>query len=190
MLSAIGRASLRRVVAGASRSTNTATRSLWRLQRVNGKAAENALISLGTPFSLQRAFATAVKVAPAKAVKTTTTKSKAKPKTKAKAKKAAKKPLKKAKKLVKKPKKKKAILTPEKKKELKAKFDLKRLKETALSLPKSKPSTAWQIFLQEHLKAGSLSGGENQLASLVKSLAPRYRSMTVAELEVRYLSCT
>lgn len=182
MLSTVGRAAVRRVVAPGPQSTNSAFRSIWHLQYVgtfHNPKSSSALPK--TSFSLGRSYATATKVAPKP--KKTTTKT-VKPK-KAVAKKAVKKPLKKVakkKKAVKKLKAKprgrpKKVLTEEEAK----KAVLKDLKAKALSLPKKLPQTAWVVFAAEESKANRTDprGG----SALVEAAA-KYKSFSPTELEV------
>jgi hypothetical protein len=181
MLSTIGRAAVRRVVAGGTQSTNRSFQSVWHLQHVG--TSHNPKDSFSHPkfsFSLGRLYTTATKVAP----KSQTTKSKtARPK-KAVAKKALKKPAKKAakKKTVKKPAKKVAKKKPVKAltEEQVKKVAVKELKAKALSLPKQKPYTAWAVLLSEHSKEHASSMRSTGL----KDAAARLKSLSPAELEV------
>ncbi|KAH7403384.1 hypothetical protein BKA64DRAFT_668940 [Cadophora sp. MPI-SDFR-AT-0126] len=188
MLSSIGRASVRRVVARGPQSTNRTLQGLWQSQRVDTLRNDN---NASTPprfsFSLQRAYVTDAKVATKpKASKTTTTKPKTKKVAKNPVKKAVKKPAKKpvkkkaaAKKPVKKPKK---VLSEAQKLRIensKRLEKLKALKEAALEAPKSKPSTAWTVILSELAKenAGAAAIATTPLA------ASKYKSLSAAELE-------
>jgi hypothetical protein len=124
---------------------------------------------------------TATKAAPKKsaAKKPVAKKPAAKPKAKKAApKKAAKK------KVVKKAKpkvlKKKKVLTEEEK----AKLELRKLKEAALSPPKDKPSSAWAVLLAETHAASEVKGGKNGLGDVATASAVKYKSLAPAELEV------
>lgn len=185
MLSSIGRAAVRRVVAPGPQSTNSAFRSVWHLQHVGSFHHPKGSSALDKScFSLGRAYATATKAAPKS--KKTTTKS-AKPKNPV-AKKAAKKPVKKTatkkkKKAVKKLKSKsvgrpRKILTEEDKK----KAVVKALKAQALAIPKKLPFTAWMVFNAEDARANPVSVANGGPRSA--DAANRYKSMSPAELEV------
>jgi hypothetical protein len=175
MLSTIGRAAVRRVVAPGPQSTNNAFRSVWHLQYVGTFHHPKGSSALPkSSFPLVRTYATATKVSPKPK---TTTAQKAKPK-----KAAAKKPVKKLakkknvlKKLVKKVVKKKVLTEEEKKKAV-----VKALKAKALSIPKKLPQSAWTVLTSEHSRVnpGSMaSGGMVEVAGKYKNLSP-------AELEV------
>lgn len=183
MLSTIGRAAVRRVVAGAPQLTKRAFQRIWHLQHVG--ASHNPKNGSDRPqfsFSLRRSYATAAKVVSKPRTTKSTT---AKPK-KAVAKKAAKKPVKKpvkkvakkkaVKKPVKKPAKKKKILTEEQTEKL----TLKELKAKALSFPKKKPQTAWSVLASEYTKEHASTA----FATGFKDAAVKYKSLSPAELEV------
>jgi hypothetical protein len=175
MLSAIGRAAIRRAGAGAAHpSTNRVFRSVWRLQRLQTREnAESNLSPTQISFVLRRSLATAA--------------STAKPKSKTPAKKVVKKA---AKKTVKKPAKKKAaakpkpkakpkkIVTPEEKEKLK----IKKLKAVALSIPKLKPATAWTVLVSDFLSENTVPG--KQVTTWVKEAAAKYKTLSPGELEV------
>ena len=185
MLSSIGRAAVRRVVAPSPQSTNSAFRSVWHLQHVGSfhhpkgsSALDKSCLSLG------RGYATATKAAPKS--KTTATKS-AKSK-KPVAKKAAKKPVKKTatkkRKTVKKLKS-KPVGRPRKKiptEEDKKKAVVKALKAQALAIPKKQPWTAWMVFNAEDSRANPVSVAN--AGPRMTDAANRYKSMSPAELEV------
>jgi hypothetical protein len=177
MLSAIGRAAVRRVVVAAPQSTNRAVQSIWRLQRVDTlQNVDNPSTQPNFAFSFRRSYVTATKTTPKKS---TAKKPAAKPKTKKAApKKAAKKVVKKAKPKAKKPLKKKVVTE-----EAKAKLELKSLKEKALSPPKGKPYTAWSVLLAENHGSSSIAG-QGSIAQLSTASAVKYKSLTPAELEV------
>ena len=184
MLSSIGRAAVRRVVAPGPQSTNSAFRSVWHLQHVGSFHHPKGSSALDKScFSLGRAYATATKAATKP--KTTTTKL-AKSK-KPVAKKAAKKPVKKTatkkKKAVKKLKSKpvgrpRKILTEEDKK----KAVVKALKAQALVIPKKLPWTAWMVFNAEDSRANPVSIAN--AGPRMTDASNRYKSMSPAELEV------
>ncbi|KAK0115368.1 hypothetical protein ONS96_013826 [Cadophora gregata f. sp. sojae] len=192
MLSNIGRASVRRVVARGPQSTNQALQGLWQFQRVETlQNADNASSGPRFAFYLQRSYATATKVATKpKASKTTTTKPKTTKAAKKPVKKAVKKPTKKP---AKKPVKKKAVAKKPAKKpkkvlseaqklrieDKKRRENLKALKEAALEIPKSKPSTAWSILLAEVMRGTT---GES-MGTLSAAAARKYKSLSAAELE-------
>ncbi|PVH87230.1 hypothetical protein DL98DRAFT_510091 [Cadophora sp. DSE1049] len=183
MLSSIGRASVRRVVARGPQSTNRTLQGLWQIQRVDTiQNADNASTRPQFSFS-QRSYATATKTATKpKASKTTTTKPRTKKIAKKPVKKAVKKPVKKkavAKKPVKKPKK---VLSEAHKLRIetsKRVEKLKALKEAALEAPKSKPNTAWTVIISELSKenAGVAAIATTPLA------ASKYKSLSASELE-------
>jgi hypothetical protein len=192
MLSSIGRAAVRRVVAPGPQSTNSAFRSVWHLQHVGSfhhpkgsSALDKSCLSLG------RGYATATKAAPKS--KTTTTKSKTTTTKSAKskkpvAKKAAKKPVKKTatkkRKTVKKLKS-KPVGRPRTKiptEEDKKKAVVKALKAQALAIPKKQPWTAWMVFNAEDSRANPVSVAN--AGPRMADAANRYKSMSPAELEV------
>jgi hypothetical protein len=180
MLSTIGRAAVRRVVAGAPQSTNKAFQSIWHLQHVG--TLHNPKNGSGLPqfSSLGRSYATTAKVVS----KPRTTKPTANP-LKAVAKKAAKKPVKKpVKKVAKKKAVKKPVKKPAKKKilteEQAEKLALKKLKAKALSFPKNKPHTAWGVLLSEYTKEHASTAYNTGF----KDSAAKYKSLSPAELEV------
>ncbi|KUJ20616.1 uncharacterized protein LY89DRAFT_666276 [Mollisia scopiformis] len=184
MLSIIGRAAVKRVVAGGPQSTNRALQSIWQLQRVPvPESADNAPSRSQVLFLYKRSYATTTvtKARAARSPRSTTT---AKPKTKAAPKKAVKKPakkpakkakpaLRKAKKPVKKPVKRK-VLT-EKQKELAV---IKDLRAKALSIPTMKPPSAWQVFTADQSKT---SGAP--LTERMSAFGQQYKSLSPAELE-------
>jgi hypothetical protein len=183
MLSTIGRAAVRRVVAPGPQSTNGAFRSIWHLQNVGTFHNQKISSTLQkTSFSSGRTYATATKVAP----KSKTTTKTAKPK-KPVAKKAVKKTVKKAakkKKVVKKLKPKikgrspkKKILTEEEAK----KVVVKDLKAKALILPKRLPRTAWTVLASEFSKANPTNP---RVGTAMVEASAKYKSLSPAELEV------
>jgi hypothetical protein len=189
MLSTIGRAAIRRVVAPGRQSTNSALRALRHLQCIGTLQHAEGSSALPRPSSYPgRSYATATKTASKSKSATTKT---AKPKKKPSAKKVVKKPVKKVakkKKVVKKLKAKprgrpRKIPTEEEKK----KAALKVLKATALSPPKQKPQTAWTVLAAESAKANPSA----QLGSEMKAASTKYKSLTPAELEVLgpFLDC-
>jgi len=184
MLSTIGRAAVRRVVAPGPQSTNSAFRSIWHLQNVG--AFHNQKISSTlrkTSFSPGRTYTTATKVAP----KSKTTTKTAKPKKKPVAKKAVKKAVKKVakkKKVVKKLKPKLKARPPKKKiltEEEAKKAVVKDLKAKALILPKRLPRTAWTVLATEFSKANPTNP---RVASAMVEASAKYKSLSPAELEV------
>jgi hypothetical protein len=171
MLSNIGRAAIRRVGAGGNQSTARIFQSAWNLQRGDtSKNADNASIHPQLLFSLRRSYAAATK-----ATQTTRGQPKTAATAKPKTKKAVKKPVKKA---TKKPKGRpvKKVVTEEQK----GKADLKKLKLTALTLPKGLPSSAWKVLLQETIPKGTTT----PFVTLSKEAAVKYKSLTPEELEV------
>jgi hypothetical protein len=186
MLSTIGRAAVRRVVAGGPQSTNRAFHSIWQVQRATlSKDGDDGLL-----FIYRRSYATATKaVAKPKSKSTTATKAKmtAKPSakktatkkaTKVAAKRAVKKPVKK--KIVAKPKKPiRKVLTPEEK-ERKV---ITALKKQALSIPTRKPDSAWMVYIAEQLK--KVDGTPGGLATKMPVICQAYKNLSPAELEVR-----
>jgi hypothetical protein len=170
----------------APQSTNGARQSICRLQRVNAlQKVDNVSIQSNLAFSFRRSYVTATKAAPKKsaakkpvAKKPAARKSAAKPKAKKAApKKAAKK------KVVKKAKPKvlkKKVLTEEEK----ARLELRKLKEAALSPPKDKPSSAWTVLLAETHASSEVKGGKNELGDIATASAAKYKSLAPAELEV------
>jgi hypothetical protein len=193
MLSAIGRAAVRRVVAGGTQSTNQALRSIWHIQRVD--STQNASnTSSGPRFTLpiRRLYATTTKATTIAKPKTT----KAKPKAKKAApkKKAVKKPVKKVVKKKAKPKAKpvkkvKKVLTEAQKSKLaatKERVHLKELKELALSPPPRTGVSAWNVVLAELAKTTPQTAGQRvTVATIAKDASAKYKSLTPAELEVR-----
>ena len=177
MLSSIGRAAVRKVVAEAPQSTNRAFQSIWHLQRVKRlQNVDNASAHPRLGFSFRRSYVTATKAAPKK--KSTAKQGAAKPKAK---KAAPKKVVKKAvkKKVVKKTKPKaKKVLTEQQK----TRADVKKLKETALATPKRLPSTAWSVVLDEATRGSA--GGPSSIGSAATTAAAKYKALTPAELEV------
>ncbi len=181
MLSAIGRAAIRRVGGGAWQSTNRTLQSIWHLQRVDApQIANNASTRSRLFFSLQRPYVTTTKAASKTRAKSTAKQTKATPK------KPVKKAAKKKKAVAKKPKPKvkkpvKKILTDEQK----LKAQVKELKAKALlSSPKLKPSTAWSVLLSEHM-ATQGSGGRSNVGATSKEASAKYKSLSPQELEVR-----
>jgi hypothetical protein len=180
MLSSIGRAAIRRVVARGNQSTKQGLQTALYLKRVDRiqSTASNSPRYLSS-FALRRTYAT-------------TTKTKTTPASEAK---AAKKPAKKAvkktitkKKVVKKVKAKpkakvkkaKKELTPEQKEKAKEKAEKKLLKEKALEIPKPKPATAWTVFLAEFLKGSTLSPQSKMTEGSAK-----FKALSPEQLEVR-----
>ncbi len=186
MLSSIGRAAVRRVVAPGPQSTNSALRSVWHLQHVGSFHHRNVGSALDKScFSLGRAYATAPEAAP-KPKKITTKSAKSK---KPVAQKAAKKPVKKtatkkkkkaAKKLKSKPvgRPRTKILTDVDRK----KAVVKALKAQALAIPKKLPWTAWMVFNGEDARAHPVSIAN--AGPRTTDAANRYKRMSPAELEV------
>jgi hypothetical protein len=177
MLSTIGRAAVRRVVAGGAASTNRAFPSIWHLQHVG--IYYDSKSSLKFHLSQGRSYATATKAAP----KPKTTKPKTTKPKKAVAKKVVKKPAKKVarKKAVKKPKPKprkpaKKILTEEQAR----KVAVKDLKAKALSPPKQKPISAWTVLAAEYAKEHASS----MPSTGWKDASAKYKGLGPAELEV------
>jgi hypothetical protein len=128
---------------------------------------------------------TATKAAPKKsaakkpvAKKPAARKSAAKPKTKKVAPKKAvkKKAVKKAKPKVLK----KKVLTEEEK----ARLEVRKLKEAALSPPKDKPASAWTVLLSETHASSEGKGGKNEIGDVATASAAKYKSLAPAELEV------
>jgi len=178
MLSTIGRAAVRRVVAPGPQSTNSAFRSIWHLQNVG--AFHNQKISSTlrkTSFSPGRTYATATKVAPKSKTTTKTAKPKKKPVAKKAVKKAVKKVVKKLKPKLKARPPKKKILTEEEAK----KAVVKDLKAKALILPKRLPRTAWTVLATEFSKANPTNP---RVASAMVEASAKYKSLSPAELEV------
>jgi len=186
MLSNIGRAAIKRVGAGTSRSsTHSVVLSPWN-RWINGSSKAVNGFPGRTQFSLllPRLYATATKATQTPAPKKTSTAkaktTKATPK-KAAAKKPAKKKVKKA--LAKKPKAKpkakpkKKVLTVEQQK----RAEIRELKKTALSPPKGTPSSAWTVLWADFVK-------QRRAGTSVKEVAleasAKYKSLTPAELEV------
>jgi hypothetical protein len=181
MLSAIGRAAVRRVVVTAPQSTNRARQSIWRLQRVYAlQKVDNVSTQSNLAFPFRRSYVTATKAAPKKsaAKKPAARKSAAKPKTKKVAPKKAvkKKVAKKAKPKVLK----KKVLTEEEK----ARLEVRKLKEAALSPPKDKPASAWTVLLSETHASSEGKGGKNEIGDVATASAAKYKSLAPAELEV------
>lgn len=186
MLSSFGRAAIKRIGAGSSVvSTNRAYQSVWHLQRVNtSDTSGEAPLHTQLALSLRRSYATTTKT-----TRVSTTKAKkpvaAKAGTSKKAapRKIVKKPVAKKtkKKIAAKPKrnttpktKAKKTLTTEQKK----KAEIRALKTTALEPPASKPSSVWQVLLNETAREASF-------AVFVKTAATKYKSLSPEELEVR-----
>jgi len=190
MLSAIGRAAVRRVVAGGAQSTNQALRSIWHIQRVD--STQNPSNTPQSALPIRRLYATATKAAPTTKAKIPATKAKPKAKKVAPKKKAVKKPVKKVVKKKAKPKAKpvkkvKKPLTEVQKSKLaatKARVYLKELKEQALSPPSKPATTAWQVLLSEVTKQPQPAGQKYDLASVAKEASAKFKSLTPAELEV------
>jgi hypothetical protein len=180
MLSTIGRAAVRRVVAPGPQSTNSAFRSIWHLQNVGTFHNQKITSTLRkTSFHPGRTYATATKVAP----KSKTTTKTATPKKKPVAKKAVKKVAKK-KKVVKKLKPKLKGRTPKKKiltEEEAKKVVVKDLKVKALTLPKKLPQTAWTVLASEMSKAKPT---DPRVVSGMVEASAKYKSLSPAELEV------
>lgn len=195
MLSNIGRASIRRVGAGASStSTNNLLRGIWQLHHVKN-TDNNSTSSVRSQFSLplRRLYATITKTPavakPKTKVAAKTTKPKAK---KVVPKKAVKKPKKKvvkpkkkvAKKVAKKPKARKVLTDTQKQKIVakKGRDELQALKQTALlsEAPKGKPSTAWKVLMNDVVAKSSSSG----IGGPSKEASVKYKSLTPKELEV------
>jgi len=175
MLSTIGRAAVRRVVARSPQSTNRAFQSIWHLHHVGASQnPSNTSTRPNVPSSIARSFATATKAAPkTKTTKATTTKPK-----KTATKKAVKKPTKK--KATPKPKPKvrkpvKKVLTEEQKQ----KVVLKELKAKALSPPKKKPQNAWTVLASQYAK----ENGPNMSSGGMKEAAAKYKSLSPEQLE-------
>jgi len=185
MLSAIGRAAVRRVVAGGAQSKNQALRSIWHIQRVDFIQDPSNTSKFALP--IQRLYATATKAAPGTKVKKSATKAKPKAKKPAPKKKAVKKAAKKVVKKKSKPVKKvKKPLTEMQKSKLvatKARAHLKELKEQALSPPSKPATTAWQVLLSEVTKQPQPAGQKYNLATIAKEASARFKSLTPAEIE-------
>ncbi|CZR61082.1 uncharacterized protein PAC_10978 [Phialocephala subalpina] len=193
MLSAIGRAAVKRVVAGGPQSTNRTFQTIWQLQRVAlSQRADNDASQSHPWLQSKRSYVTA-----SKATKTTKSKSSTTAKPRAKkgpAKKVVKKPLKRAakktvkrgrpalkKKPVKKPVKAKKILTEEQKKKLAVKQEralIKELKIKALTPPKQKPRTAWSIFVSKEL-----ANTAGKPTERMGTLPDKYKAISPSELE-------
>ncbi|KAH7330278.1 hypothetical protein BKA65DRAFT_554265 [Rhexocercosporidium sp. MPI-PUGE-AT-0058] len=176
MLSSIGRASVRRVVSRGPQSTNRALQSTWQFQRAdNNQNTNNASTRSQFPFSAQRSYATATKVASKpKASKTTPTKTSTKKVTKKPVKKPAKKKVV-AKKPVKRVQSKTSLARIE---AAKRRTNIDALKAVALTdSPKTKPSTTWRVVLAEAVKPGM------KASSLARDAASKYKSLSPAELE-------
>lgn len=176
MLSAIGRAAIRRAGAGAAHpSTHRVFRSVWHLRRLQTREnAERDSSSSQISFVLRRSLATAALTT------NPNTKKPAKKTVKKAVKKAVKKPAKK--KAVAKPKPKakpKKVVTPEEKEKLK----IKELKAVALSVPKLKPTTAWTVLMSDFLSDNSVSS--RRVTTWVKEAAAKYKNLSAGELEVR-----
>jgi hypothetical protein len=189
MLSTIGRAAVKRVVAGGTQSTNQALRSIWHIQRVD--STHNALNTpAGAQFALpiRRLYATTTKAAPKSKPKNSATKAKPKAKKAAPKKKVVKKVVKKKTKPKAKPVKKvKKVLTEEQKSKLaatKARAHLKELKEQALSPPLHTSVSAWQVLLTEVSKRPQPAGQKGDIGSVSKEASAKFKSLTPAELEV------
>ena len=192
MLSSIGRAAIKRVGAGAShKSTNRVLQTILHLQRVARSNNVGSTYNLcQSSLSLLRSYATATLAAK---TKTKTSAATTKPKTK---KAAPKKPVKKAvkrkpkRKVAAKPKPKakpkKKILTP-KGKERAAKqkqiAELKALKAAALTPPKHKAITAWNVLLHETMAKKTMTAGG--IGLVTKEASAKFKALTAEELEVR-----
>lgn len=195
MLSTIGRAAVKRVVAAGPQSTNRAYHSIWQLQRaalLKG-GDDGRLLQSNVLFTYTRSYATTTKATPKPKSKSSTT-TKAKATAKPRAKKAstkktvkvkAKKPVKKR---VAKPKKKptKKILSVEQKE----RAVIKTLREQALRIPKGKPSSPWIVYLVEQLD--KVKGTPGNITAKSPSIRQDYKAVTPAELEVKIPSrpCT
>lgn len=188
MLSAIGRAAVRRVAAG-QQSTNRAYHGIRQFERATlSKGGNDGLAHRSSVLLMyRRSYATTTKAA-AKPKSTTAAKAKttAKPRSKAtpakKPTKATKKPVTK-KKVAAKPKKPvkkklvKKVLTPEKIKSA----HIRALKKSVLTPPKLKPAQSWLVYVVQNSNKASGTGGP----SLTKTLAASYKNLTPSELEVR-----
>ncbi|KAE8453708.1 hypothetical protein EG329_009219 [Mollisiaceae sp. DMI_Dod_QoI] len=184
MLSTIGRAAVRRVVARGPQSTNRSLQSVWQLQRVAAvEQADKTSSRSHALFQSRRSYATTTKAAPKSKSKSKSTTA-AKPKTKkAPVKKAVKKPAKRKrpvlkKKPVKKPVKPKKVLTEAQKENI----VLKKLKTTALTVPTFKPATAWLVFATERVKEQT-KNTKTGAAPVMKGIAENYKSLSPSELE-------
>lgn len=183
MLSAIGRASIRRVVATRPKSTNQSLQSITGFERVDGpQSAHKLACQFLAPFSSSSSYHAAganetkstttakPKAAPRKKA-TTVGKPKPKKKTVAKKSKPKKKVVKKVKPRVKKP------LSPEKVLKLKT----NELKGLALELPKKLPDRPMQLFM---------AGCPRKAPGVVTttyflSLIAAFKALSPLELEVR-----
>ena len=196
MLYSIGRAAVRRVVAGAPHlSTTRSVLSIWHLQRE--AISKQCLLSLARKYATATTATKATKATKATRpkAKTTATKSAAKAKTTKTPAKGKKKTVRKvAKKKTKKPKKKtkakkkagRKVLT-EKQKEARAltkqRDHAKELKARALLglEPKYRGRTAWQVFFIEKMT------GQKNPSGQASRVSAEYKALTPADMEVSRL---
>lgn len=199
MLSALGRAAIRRVAGGSSSNHSRVCCQLMRASSINNSSQSSQSSSNPSVISLKRSYVTKAATSKSKGGRPKVAKTgQGKTVKKAAKKPAAKKPTAKkpTTKAVLKPRKSSYVTKPKTEEQLARKVARDQvkhktlLKATALLYkePKLLPAQAWSIYLSEHTRkgiSGSTGSPTDRLSSIAREAAASYKDLTTTEREVR-----